>query len=954
MRKRWILGNVGLCLLGCGAPAPGDFEDPTAEELGAITIPDDPRFPEQWGLRNTGQLVPWTTFEEEQTFLVAGVRGVDINATLAWDITQGSSDILVGIAETGDVDVNHEDLRDQIFRNRNEIAGDGIDNDGNGCIDDDLGCDFVNQDGMNGPLFSEHATHVSGIVAGRAQNAKGISGVAPKIKLVPLTAEVQNDTFVQAIDYAEANGVRIINCSQGSSEENFFNPAVRDAMAASNVLFVCSGGNRGTPRLNFPSSYPSANILGVANVTNIGEISDHSSYGRDHIDIAAPGRSILSSILDDDYGTIDGTSQAAPHVAGVAALVRKRFPALTAAQIADRLVRTAMRMTTMTDMVRANGIVNARAALEDVGPVQPSATSAAGRITLSWAAQPGATRYDVERDGSTIVSNGTSTTHVHSGLVVDSGHVYRVRAIVGTSTGAWSYRLMAKASLMPTSEPFVRQSLHPYPNDFEQTYVVRKPGATRLRVHFSRLDSLPGDTLDYLRVFVDERESIDEHLSGSYPTGFWTHWRNEDRFNFDFVTNSSGTAFGFAVDRIEYFGVTRAPTQIAIGTEHGCVRVSDGAVRCWGENGRGQLGLGTIEGSLEQVGDNETPAELDDVTLGGSALQVSAGHEHNCAVLQGGGLRCWGFGTFGRLGYGNQNTVGDDETPAAAGNVPVGGAVVQVSAGTTHTCAVLSGGTVRCWGNGADGRLGYANTNSIGDNETAASAGNVNVGGSVAQIAAGGDHTCALLTSGAVRCWGAGGSGQLGYGNTNSIGDNEAPASVGNVNLGGTAVAIDVGLSHSCALLTTGAMRCWGSGGGGKLGYGNTNSIGDNETPASAGNVNVGGTVASISVATNRTCAVLTAGGGVRCWGSGAEFPLGYGNLVSIGDNETPASAGNIALGAAGAQVAAGEQHICALLTNGEVRCWGDPGEGRLGLPDFFVTIGDNELPTAFPAIEVL
>ena len=101
MKKRWILGNVGLCLLGCGAPAPGDFEDPTAEELGAITIPDDPRFPEQWGLRNTGQLVPWTTFEELETFLVAGVRGVDINAALAWDITQGSSDILVGIAETG-------------------------------------------------------------------------------------------------------------------------------------------------------------------------------------------------------------------------------------------------------------------------------------------------------------------------------------------------------------------------------------------------------------------------------------------------------------------------------------------------------------------------------------------------------------------------------------------------------------------------------------------------------------------------------------------------------------------------------------------------------------------------------------------------------------------------------------------------------------------------------------
>ena len=953
MKKHLIFAGGALCLLGCGAPDELAGSEPTAEAVSALTIPDDPRFGEQWGLRNTGQLVLWTTFDDEQSFLVAGVPGVDVNAALAWDITQGSSDIVVGVAETGDVDVTHEDLRDQIRRNQNEIPGDGIDNDDNGCIDDDRGCDFVNQDGVAGPFFSGHGTHVAGIVAGRAQNGKGISGVAPKIKLVPLTAEVQNDTFVQAIDYAEANGIRIINCSQGSHEFEFDNPAVRAAMAASNVLFVCSGGNRGTPRLNFPSSYPGANILAVANVTNIGEISDHSSYGGDAIDIAAPGRSILSSEPGNVYDTRDGTSQAAPHVAGVAALVMKKFPSLTAAQVAERLTRTAMRMTTLSGMVRANGMVDARAALEDVGPVQPTATSAAGRVNLAWATQPGATRYDVERDG-VVVNNGTATTHSHTGLGLDSGHIYRVRAVVGTSAGPWSYRLMAKASVMPTSEPYVRESPHPYPNDFDRNYLVRKPGATRLRVHVARLDSLREDRLEYFRSFQDEREGIDEGLSGNYANGFWTQWVNGDQFNFDFSSDASGTAFGFAIDRIEYFGPTRSPTQISIGTEHGCVRVSDGAVRCWGENGRGQLGLGNSDGTLEQVGDDETPSELDDVNLGGPALSVSAGHEHNCAVLSSGALRCWGFGTFGRLGYGNQNTIGDSETPASAGSVPVGGSVVQVSAGTTHTCAVLSGGAVRCFGNGANGRLGYGNANSIGDNETPASAGNVNVGGAVSQVAAGGDHTCALLTTGAVRCWGEGGSGQLGYGNTNDIGDNETPASAGNVNLGGTAVAIDVGLSHSCALLSTGAVRCWGSGSGGKLGYANVNNIGDNETPASAGNVNVGGTVASISVATNRTCAVLATGGGLRCWGSGAEFPLGYGNLVTIGDNETPASAGSISLGFAASQVAAGEQHLCALLTNGEVRCWGDPAEGRLGLPDFLVTIGDNELPTAFPTIEVL
>jgi len=235
-------------------------------------------------------------------------------------------------------------------------------------------------------------------------------------------------------------------------------------------------------------------IVAIANVTNIGEISDHSSYGFDRVDIAAPGRSILSSVPGNAYDYIDGTSQAAPHVAGVAALLMKRLPNLTPAQIAARIKRTAMRMTTMTGMVEAGGMVDARAALEDVGPLQLGATSTSNSITVSWAPLAGATRYEIERDGS-VVNNGAGTTHTHGVLTQDTGHIYRVRAFVGTNTGAWSHRLMAKASTMPTSDGFVRESPHPYPNDFERNYVVRKPGATRLRVHFSRIDTLPGDTV---------------------------------------------------------------------------------------------------------------------------------------------------------------------------------------------------------------------------------------------------------------------------------------------------------------------------------------------------------------------------------------------------------------------------------------------------------------------------
>jgi alpha-tubulin suppressor-like RCC1 family protein len=150
-------------------------------------------------------------------------------------------------------------------------------------------------------------------------------------------------------------------------------------------------------------------------------------------------------------------------------------------------------------------------------------------------------------------------------------------------------------------------------------------------------------------------------------------------------------------------------------------------------------------------------------------------------VLTTGDVRCWGDGAQGRLGYGNNRSIGDDEVPSVAGNVDVGGSVIQIVAGGDYTCALLANHHVRCWGNGGLGELGYGNTNNIGDNETPASAGDVDVGGLVAQLAGGTQHVCALLMNGRVRCWGSSQFGQLGYGNTDTIGDDETPASAGDV-----------------------------------------------------------------------------------------------------------------------------------------------------------------------------
>src|SRR5690606_24554100 len=127
-----------------------------------------------------------------------------------------------------------------------------------------------------------------------------------------------------------------------------------------------------------------------------------------------------------------------------------------------------------------------------------------------------------------------------------------------------------------------------------------------------------------------------------------------------------------------------------------------GAVRCWGSYASGVLGY---PGQSQNIGDGETAGSGGDVGIGGNVVQLAAGSAHTCALLQSGSVRCWGDGTYGRLGYGTgANHIGDDEHPSAAGDVPLGGRAVQIAAGVSHTCAVLDTGGVRCWGRGQYGR----------------------------------------------------------------------------------------------------------------------------------------------------------------------------------------------------------------------------------------------------------
>ena len=198
------------------------------------------------------------------------------------------------------------------------------------------------------------------------------------------------------------------------------------------------------------------------------------------------------------------------------------------------------------------------------------------------------------------------------------------------------------------------------------------------------------------------------------------------------------------------------------GESHTCALLDTGKVRCWGRNDSGQLGYG----HTQSLGDDEPLASVGDVPLTDNGIQLAVGGHHTCLLLEGGAVRCWGRNDSGQLGYGHTQSLGDDEAVSSSGYVPFGGRAVELVAGFAHTCALLDTGKVRCWGHNAYGQLGYGHTRAMGDDELPSSAGDVDVGGSVRHLVAGAWHTCALLTTGAVRCWGRNDSGQLGYGHT--------------------------------------------------------------------------------------------------------------------------------------------------------------------------------------------
>jgi hypothetical protein len=387
-----------------------------------------------------------------------------------------------------------------------------------------------------------------------------------------------------------------------------------------------------------------------------------------------------------------------------------------------------------------------------------------------------------------------------------------------------------------------------------------------------------------------------------------------------------------------------AAVSVSAGGRHTCAVIDGGDVKCWGSPQLCQLGYGYDPELPPEGYDSSLPSTLPFVDVGGNVAQIVAGGLHTCALLATGGMKCWGTESSGELGVPvaseYNGTIGCWDVPADHAPIDFGVAIVQAAAGDGHTCALLEGGDVVCWGDGEHGETGYGGGAGYDMDDPGASA-RVELGGAAVRISAGLDHTCAVLGNGDVYCWGDNQWGQLGLGDTEDVGDDELPSDVGPVDLGGPAAQVSCGYYHTCAVLESGDVVCWGLGDNGQLGYGNTDTIGNDEAPASVGPVDVGDLVVEITTGERFTC-VRFEGGGTKCWGA-----IAYGLGYIVGDDEVPAEAPLVEVGGPVAAIDGGLTYVCALMQTGSVRCWGNGPFGQLGYGPGVDYVGDDETPAS-------
>jgi alpha-tubulin suppressor-like RCC1 family protein len=373
-------------------------------------------------------------------------------------------------------------------------------------------------------------------------------------------------------------------------------------------------------------------------------------------------------------------------------------------------------------------------------------------------------------------------------------------------------------------------------------------------------------------------------------------------------------------------GLHPAGPTLAVGGDHSCA-LRGGKLECWGENWGGELGIGVGSGpqSCDMRACSLAPVAV--TGLSAPVDSVAAGDGETCVLLAGGTVACWGANDSGQLGDGSTSgpelCLGQLPCSTTPGVVSgVSGATAVATSGS-EACAVLSSGAVECWGSNLGGELGYETDGSSASGYPVSSVPTMVSGLTQATaVGVGSLYACALLRDGTIQCWGTNASGQLGNGSTT---DSTTPVQVSDVT---GAAAIAVGGGHTCALMADGTVVCWGGNDYGELGLARSSSPQAcvNNDPCATTPVkvpNLSGVMA-IAAGLNDTCALLS-DATVRCWGWNDHGQLGDGTTM---DSSTPA----IVSGLSGVSaIAMGDETACALVSSGDVVCWGNNTDGQLG-----------------------
>ena len=517
-------------------------------------LPTDPRFGEQWFLNNTGAnggVFHIDDYGSYQGYFGPeegrnGTAGIDIGIEEAWKIEEGSSSTVVAVID-GLVDIDHPDLKDNIWVNSDEIPGNGKDDDGNGYVDDVNGYDFI---GNKGDLrdVGEHGTHVAGIIGASCDNGIGVCGVNKKVSIMSLglfssTGGGDDASAIKAIYYAVDNGARVINASWGGPGGTDGDALMESIQYAGDngVLFVTSAGNDGydndTPPstswwgtevpsdANFPASYTCGSIVAVASSGSDDELSWFSNYGATTVDVAAPGSRILST-LPGSYGYMDGTSMASPVVTGIAALLFSQDPSRTAADVKKLIMDTVDKSSAYSGKMVTGGRVNVFKALSVDASKKPEVTlnvSKNSAFTLDItgsAVDPDDDGYIVE---ATLKITGTITKYGNEiPLVLSKSGTYYEQVTMPKDVGdIYEIEVSATDNEGKVSVESAKIQLGTIPNTAPQIAITKaeSEGAGCITIAGTASDSDIGDSIDSVIVRIFGVADIEATVDGS---GDWT------------------------------------------------------------------------------------------------------------------------------------------------------------------------------------------------------------------------------------------------------------------------------------------------------------------------------------------------------------------------------------------------------------------------------------------------